>query len=252
MNTHIDDQHTADALRSGFAGATYDRSTASLSTASRAPFIGGVAVAAAAAVTGLLLATTGGSSPALAWSPTPLVATEADGAAARAACTVDADAGAAGRDAAAPGDVPPAELPPLVALDLRGTGGLATFADAQWTATCLVVRAGDGFERGPVVFEPTTAPVADDTLAVSWASGTTWTDGREISMISGVAPAGAVTVEVNVPGQPAASANVVDGRFNMWWIGSLPVDGGSIRALDGSGVELAAATPLIAARPQSS
>ena len=69
-------------------------------------------------------------------------------------------------------------------------------------------------------------------------------------MVSGVAPAGATTVEVNVPGQPTASANVVDGRFNLWWIGSLPVDGGSIRALDGSGVELAAAAPLIAARAQ--
>lgn len=254
MNTQLDDQHLADTLRSGFAGATYDRSSASLRPASRAPFLGGMAVAATAAVTGLLLATTGGSSPALAWSPTPVVATEADEAAARAACTVDPAAGAEGREPAAPVDVTPvdsmpAELPPLVAFDLRGTGGLATFADAQWTATCLVVRSGDGFERGPVVLEPTT-PAAEGALAVSWASGTTWQDGREISMVSGVAPAGATTVEVNVRGQPTASANVVDGRFNLWWIGSLPVDGGSIRALDGSGVELAAAAPLIAARAQ--
>lgn len=260
MNNQLDDQAIADTLRSGFAGATYGRSTASLGSSSRTPVIGGMALAGAAAVTGLVLATTGGSNPALAWSPTPVDATEVDEAAARAACTVDPSAGAEGRDAVAPAVAPlvvpapaeamPAELPPLIAFDLRGTGGLATFADAQWTATCLVVRNGDGFERGPVVLEPTTALAAGGPLAVSWASGTVWEDGRAISMISGVAPAGSAAVEVNVPGQPTASANVVDGRFNLWWIGSLPVEGGSIRALDGSGTELARATPLIAARPQ--
>ncbi|MEY4175255.1 MAG: hypothetical protein RI900_2420 [Actinomycetota bacterium] len=250
MNTQLDEQHVADQLRSGFAGATYDRSATSFAGGSRLPYIGGTTLAAAAAVTGLLLATSGGANPALAWSPAPAAVTAADEVAVRAACTVDPAQGSEGRDAlSAPVEALPAELPPLVVLDLRGTGGLATFADANWTATCLVVRTGDGFERGPVVLEPTTESAGAAPLAVSWAASTTWQDGSDISMMSGVASADAVTVEVSVPGQPVAVTNVVNGRFNLWWIGALPTEEGTIRALDAAGGELAEVALAMGGRP---
>jgi hypothetical protein len=132
-----------------------------------------------------------------------------------------------------------------VSLDLRGSGGLATFADADWVVSCLLLDTGDGFERGPVVAERSgPAGTSDSTggLALISASSTTWSDGRSISMLAGVAPAGATSVEIDLPGQPTARADVTDGRFGIWWLGTL--DGASplIRALDTFGTELDTAT----------
>jgi hypothetical protein len=253
MTHDLDDQVLIDRLRADFGEATYQRSAGSMAPRSRLTGVGGVVgglgAVAAATVAATLVAVGGPGTPALAWSPTPSPVTADDGAAARAACSADltpSDAGSPEREGVpAAVEFPPAELPPLVSLDLRGSGGLATFADADWVVSCLLLDTGDGFERGPVVAERSGSAGTSDSsggLALISASSTTWSDGRSISMLAGVAPAGATSVEIELPGQPTARADVTDGRFGIWWLGTLDGASTAIRALDTSGTELAAVT----------
>jgi len=208
-------------------------------------------VAAAVLAVAALAVDSGKGSPALAWSPDPEVATPDDEAAARAACTVDDEFAApeAGRTEGDPAaaaaavvvsSVPSGPLPPLVSLDLRGTGGMATFADAEWEVTCMLLRDGEGFQRGPMVFQEAGEMPATGGLTLGPMMSTTWSDGTtSIAMMSGVVPPGATTVELLVPGLPTASSVVEEGRFGIWWMGSLVDEGVSVRALDPSGAELA-------------
>lgn len=173
--------------------------------------------------------------------------------------TVDASSGdvvtgAAGAGKPEPGEVlpgvppmeaPPTELPPLVSLDLRGTGGLAVFADDQWTFTCMLLQSGGGFETGPIMASPTADLPKAGELALVSGMQTDWADGRSLAMVSGTAPAGAATVELSLPGQPTASAQVEDGRFSIWWFGSFDPSTGTLRALDAVGEQLATVSPMM-------
>jgi hypothetical protein len=149
-------------------------------------------------------------------------------------------------DTALPLDLPasPSELPPLVSLDLRGTGGLAVFADDDWTVRCTLLR-GDHVEAGPIMVSPTDHSAPTDTLAVTSGSATTWDDGRTIATIEGIAPVGATTVELTLPGLEPATAAVTEGRFSMWWFGPLDPTAGTLRALGPDGSELAHRSPML-------
>ncbi len=46
----------------------------------------------------------------------------------------------------------PAALPPLVTLELHGSGGVAVFADEAVTAYCLLVKEGDRLVSGGLMF----------------------------------------------------------------------------------------------------
>jgi len=237
MTLELDDEAMTHRLRAELEGATYHRSTNSFAPRSRTPLVAGVAGIASAVVAAGVIAGIGSSSPALAWSPTPIAATTADEDAARAACSADiGDESSRGGSAASTQSF---ELPPLVALDLRGTGGLATFADNRMVFTCLLVRDGDGFERGPVVGESIEASTGSNVLGIVGATSTEWGDGKTISMITGVAPTGTTTVSINIAGQPTATTAVTDGRFAMWWFGSVQELSASLTALDASGEEIA-------------
>lgn len=234
MTLELDDQAMAHRLQAELEGATYHRSMTSFAPRSRTPIIAGVAGIASAVVAATVIGGVGSSTPALAWSPTPTAPTAADEAAATSACGADLNAGSQRA-----GNEPVFALPPLVALDLRGTGGLATFADANMTFTCLLVRNGDGFERGPVIGEETGNSTDPATFGIVSATSTEWDDGRTIAMITGVAPAGAAAVEIRIAGQPTATADVTDGRFAMWWFGTAESLSGTVSALDANGAELA-------------
>jgi hypothetical protein len=144
---------------------------------------------------------------------------------------------------------PPTALPPLVSLDLRGSGGLAVFADKDWTMTCMLVKSGSGFEAGPIMAAPTDHTAADGTFAVTSGSGATWGDGKSVAMVSGTAPSGAATVRLDLPGQASATANVVDGRFSIWWFGTFDPSKGSLTALDASGATVATLSPMLPGFP---
>lgn len=237
MTLDLDDQAMAHRLRAELEGATYDRPTTSFLQRSRTPLVAGMGCIAAAAVAATAIGGFGSPSPALAWSPTPTAATAADEDAATAACSADLNT-----ESDRSGNAPPPpllELPPLVTLDLRGTGGLATFADENMSFTCLLIREGDGFQRGPLIGEPTDSNSNSDALQVVAATSTEWSDGTTISMMTGVAPAVAATVTIDIAGQPTATATVNGGRFAMWWFGTVENLDVSATALDADGNELA-------------
>lgn len=246
MNTEPNDQTMVDRLQSGFNGATYGRSATSLAPNTPLAYVGGIGVAVAVAATATVLAVGGPGTPALAWSPTPSAVSTDDEAAAAAACNEGLAETAAASDRPALGavDAPaapntPTVLPPLVSLDARGTGALATFADSQWTFTCMLLRNGDGFERGPLVGQPTSETASTGELLIESGGSTTWSDGQSIAALTGTAPPAATTVEFDVTGLPTATAAVTDGRFSIWWLGSLDGDVSvTVRALDNTGALL--------------
>lgn len=234
MTLELDDQAMIRRLQTDLESATYDRATSTFAARSRTPILSGIACVATAVAAVTVFAWPGSSSPALAWSPTPTAATTADEAAASDACGADLYLGS---ELQRDGGALSAELPPLVALDLRGTGGLATFSDDNLTLTCLLVRDGDGFERGPIIGEESST-TPDAGTAVVAAASTEWKDGRSIAMLAGVAPPGAATVKISTLGQPTATAVVKNGRFAIWWFGTVENLSGSVTALDANGVEL--------------
>jgi hypothetical protein len=192
----------------------------------------GVGATTAVAVTALVMGS-GSGSPALAWSPTPSVATTVDEKEARTACAIDSW----GVDR-----TPnlPEVLPTLTTMDVRGNGALAVFSDSKWTVSCMLRRDGDGFERGPIIAEELTNTGSDNALGISGIASTMWPDGKSTSMINGAVPTGAVSIELDIAGQPTAQASVSNGRFSIWWIGAYDESlTGEIRALDSSGVEVA-------------
>lgn len=222
MTQTLNDQEMIHRLQTELEGATYGRAPGTFAARSRTPRLAGVMAAVAAVAATAVMAWPGSSSPALAWSPTPTPATSADEMAASAACSSDLEN---------------LDLGALVALDLRGTGGLATFSDGNITYTCLLVRDGDGFERGPLIGEER-SNTPDTGLAFLGAASTEWKDGTMIAMLTGSAPAGASTVEISIPGQSSATAVVTNGRFAIWWFGTVENLSGSVTALDANGVEL--------------
>jgi hypothetical protein len=144
---------------------------------------------------------------------------------------------------------PPATLPPLVSLDLRGSGGLAVFADKDWTMTCMLVKSGSGFEAGPIMAAPTDHAAADGTFAITSGSGAAWGDGKSVAMVSGTAPKGSSSVRLDLPGQPSATTNVVDGRFSIWWFGKFDPSKGSLTALDANGAIVGSLSPMLPGAP---
>ena len=211
----------------------------------------GAGVTTAVVVTALVMGS-GSASSALAWSPTPAVATTVDEENARSACAIDSwgiDLGANEDASRASGDPSagtasaldiPEKLPTLTMMDVRGNGALAVFSDSKWTVSCMLRRAGDGFERGPVIAEELTNTASGNTLDVRGIASTLWPDGTSTSMMNGAVPTGAVTIELDVSGQPTAQASVSDGRFSIWWIGTIDEStSGTVRALDASGAEVA-------------
>lgn len=211
----------------------------------------GAGVTTAAVVTALVMGS--GSAPsALAWSPTPAVATAVDEENARSACAIDSwgiGLGANEDASRAPGDPSagtataldlPEKLPTLTTMDVRGNGALAVFSDSKWTVSCMLRRDGDGFQRGPIIAEELTNTGSDNALGISGIASTMWPDGTSTSMMNGVVPVGAVAIELDIAGQPTAQASVNNGRFSIWWIGAYDESlTGEIRAVDSSGVEVA-------------
>jgi hypothetical protein len=216
---------------------------------------------------------------ALAWDPSPTAATPAQEAAARNACVVpDLPAG----DQGAPGlvthlggpDAPPStgaapqvqlrsELPPLVYLELHGTGAVAVFADEDTTAYCLLVKRGDGFELASLLLPAangvvgtggpsqtsvgggsgaSTGPTMSRVMAAGEgdfqvAAMTTDYGDTQVGIIAGTTPANAATIAVAGGSADGAAASVSDGRFALWAPTALDAST-TVIALDAAGNEI--------------
>lgn len=159
----------------------------------------------------------------------------------------------------------PTELPPLVYLELHGTGAVAILADDDSTAYCLLVKRGDGFDlaglhmplgegaaagvgvigaigvaggvdgasTGPTMSGMTLAGEGDfQVMAMATDYGDT-----KVGIMAGSTPAGATKVIVKGGAADGATANVTDGRFALWAPKALDTET-TIVALDASGAEI--------------
>ena len=187
------------------------------------PRIIGFGVVGAAALAGILLAGSFGAQNTLAFSPNGVMATEAQMAAADAACTAPID-GASGRDLE------------LKSLELFGNGGVAIYANDEFYGYCMVRVDGDSVEAGVRISGNTVLgfkPFIE-------AAGSTEYENQTVSVIIGNAPEGATSVEV--VGLDGVSATVVEGRYGLWLPQSLADSATELVARDANGAELLRAT----------
>ena len=187
------------------------------------PRIVGFGVVGVAALAGILLAGSFGAQKTLAFSPNGVMATEAQMAAADAACSEPINGVAA--------------LPlELISLELFGNGGVAIYGNDEFYGYCLVQVDGDSVEAGIRIsgnsvlgFKPFIE-----------AAGSTEYENQTVSVIIGHAPEGATSVEV--VGLDGVSATVVEGRYGLWLPQSLADSATELVARDANGAELLRAT----------
>jgi hypothetical protein len=183
------------------------------------PRIVGFGVVGAAALAGILLAGSFGAQKTLAFSPTGVMATEAQMAAADAACTAPID-GAIGMGLE------------LKSLELFGNGGVAVYGNDEFYGYCMVRVDGDNVEAGVRIFGNTVPGLK----AFIEAAGSTEYADQTVSVIVGNAPDGATSVEV--VGLDGVSATVVEGRYGLWLPQSLADSATELVARDANGAEL--------------
>lgn len=215
------------------------------------------AVAAVAIVAVVVVGQLARPAAALAFDPTPTPVSGAQLAAATAACseglqlgtlegsgTVSVPADGAPRTGTIKGtggDVAPdasgaaVALPPLVALELHGTGAVAVFGDDATIATCMLMEDGGGWVRGPVSVAPN--PASTPGVVAGGGSVTSFA-GKTITVVGGTAPAGAVTMRVEGGPADGATATVTKGGYGLWIPGDASTEAATLVALDAAGHEL--------------
>ena len=208
------------------------------------------AVALAAVVVGNLAQPAG----TLAFEPTPTPVDDATKAAAADACAQDLTLGEIeGMGSVEAGEEPmtgtlpdggvivplppggPADLPPLVSLELHGTGGVALFADDETVVSCMLLRDGDTWVRGPVFVSPN--PATAPGLASTGVSTTVF-EGQTITIIFGTAPAGTATMEIDGGTGDGAIGNVTNGGYGIWVPGDASSENVVAVARDAAGTEI--------------
>jgi hypothetical protein len=149
----------------------------------------------------------------------------------------------------------PTVLPPLVTLEMHGTGGVAVFADDTTTAYCLLVQRDDRLVSGALLFpdlgDGTAAGVGTiggdsgqgATIGVIAGGADGWLitrmsttyDGRAVGIIAGRAPTDAATIAVAGGAADGATASVAQGRFALWAPGDDAGKDVTITAFDAAG-----------------
>jgi hypothetical protein len=133
---------------------------------------------------------------------------------------------------------PPTELPDLVAIDVRGSGGFAVFSTgdigAASTSVFCVVSLDD--ETTVTSLSSEVGPTTPGSAGVSFASGTTIADQAGSSTLTGSLVDGATSVEVVIDGLPTAQASIIESRYAIWWPSTTSA---LIRQLDETGQVLA-------------
>ena len=211
---------------------------------------------------------------AMAWDPSPVAGTAAQAAQATSACAAGLPDNPGGNPVVVGGDggeVPPlpaipAALPPLVHLELHGTGGVAIFADEEVTAYCLLVANGDSLAFANLLFPdlgngaaagagtiigstvgagsggPSSGMVAigNGGFLVTAMAATYGT--KAIGIIAGEAPAGSTSIRITGGPADGATATVDHGRFALWAPDSVQGADVTVTARNAAGTSLGSVT----------
>jgi hypothetical protein len=262
-----DDRATATALRESFAALTLDRPVPTPvpgRPTGRARWSLAAAAAAATVVAGAALLLPEAASPA--WASVPTAPTSDDVTEAVAACGANLGGGlgtlegsgsvaapadgststgtfegstggaapsGAGADDAVP--TPPTTLPPLQALDIRGTGALAVYGDAEWQISCLLYEADGTWTSGGLTV---TERLDNATPGLTASSSTVRSDGQTVSTLGGSTAPGATTVTITLASGTEAEATVVDGQYVAWFPEPIGAAAPVVRQFDAAGAEL--------------
>lgn len=111
---------------------------------------------------------------------------------------------------------------------------------------CWLTTDDDGTMEGQALFSvgsPASVVPAGEIVLTTRMS-VSFDDGREFTMISGVAPTGATTVILDGPGVEPTTAFVDHGRFTAWWPMAKVFPSGLVQAYDGNGKQLASLRSL--------
>ncbi|MFM2106099.1 MAG: hypothetical protein RL338_1131, partial [Chloroflexota bacterium] len=173
--------------------------------------------------------------PALAWSPEPTPATDGQKMAAASACADGAAQAAGSVRGDASGSVTPSAPPPLVGLELHGTGAIAILADATAVGYCLLRSDGDDFVYGGLVYG---LPESASAGSLVLGGMSTEFEGSEVGLLFGAAPAGVTSVRLDGGPGDGGVATVADGRFAIWIPGSLADPAMEVVGLDATGIEV--------------
>jgi hypothetical protein len=255
MSVELDDEATIRRLRDEFRGVSFDRTIGGL----RQPRPNSYAVAGTLllATAAVIVALNLGSSPkqTSAWSATPRAVTAADGTRARQACsaTPSAPVGRSHgslwmpRPNTTPNEptsvAPAASTPPsseslsVATFDFRGTGGVAVFTNAEQMTTCLLSTNPEGTLTGTLFIDQISPgfTVSDGEMALTSRLSVTFDDGKEFTIIAGIAPASASAVTFTGVGVETTTAFVTDGRFAAWWPSASIPTSGVVQAFDANG-----------------
>lgn len=251
--TQQQDHETAGLLAEAFAGITHEAAVPA-PTAQGAELVAlpsrgprrrrWPAVAAAAAVlliaSALLLGPQGSSAS---WAAVPRTPSTSDVESVSRACaaplarglgdlqssgSVSLDGSRPVDPAVAPG--PPTSLPPLVALDVRGDVAFAVYQDEQWTITCVATADGDAWRDQGVQVGPGSAGQQPGIVS---AGGSASIDGRQITTVTGTAPAGTTRVTFRLDDGTEVQASIVGTTWAAWFPGDRRLEPGSITASAG-------------------
>jgi len=150
-------------------------------------------------------------------------------------------------------------LPPLVLIDIRGSGALAVFQDSSNTVECIASNATTPFwfslskntwsvaslTSGPGV---SVAPVSDITIDSGAVSVEIWTDGaatrrsKYVTDVNGRVPNPVARVTADLPDGTQATASLAGNHFALWWPGDHAQQQVTLHAYDAAGSQIATLT----------
>lgn len=118
-------------------------------------------------------------------------------------------------------NMPPKSLPSTTVIDRRNNGALGIFEDDAWRIVCLVKFDGTSWINQALTAEQKSP---ESQPALSYGGQTAWISGESVSFLSGFLPDGKTCARFKIASGENASATCTNGRFAIWYPGSVQLD----------------------------
>jgi hypothetical protein len=234
------DQPNAEWLMAEFAKVSYSRQTPVAVKTRQKPRQGYFALAASIAAVTVVVTSVMLPEPTTAWAAAPKNPTASEQSLMLGVCSQAISRGLGelqGSGSASPGNenaassnaltaTPPTALPPLIAIDRRGTGAVALFEDKQWRVTCPLRLSGSTWTDQGITVEGISATPNTGTVSLS---KTVWADGTGVTVESGQLEDPQACLSYKTESGEKAQATCSSGRYLIWYPDSVKLDRNSPR-----------------------
>lgn len=229
------DLETAEWLRSEFKNVTYDLEMPAEQVKVRNKRQISFALAASIAAVAVVVSAVALPEPAPVWAAEPIKLSVSEEADMVSVCSKAISRGLGapeGSGTASPDDpntsndkidgaIPPTTLPPLIAIDRRGTGAVALFEDKNWQVTCPLRLSGNTWkDQGLSVQELNGSKNPGATALFQ----TVWADGSSITVESGLLADPNTCAAYKLATGEKAKATCNAGRYLIWYPDSVKLD----------------------------